>query len=293
MLDLKNILQSMGASENKEIAFRPVRCSEKQLSGKTAVDGFVYFTTDSKKIYCGVGENFVPMGGNSGIYYGTRTFTEDETGTTQTDFVFLPGHIDGGELPQLNDLILNSDGCFYRVVSLNENQCVGRRLTVAGSGGGPAGPGGNTGGSSAPSLVDQYNGATVYFNVNKPDTMKMYFKATSLVPENNYIRKLRIIIGANEIIEDNLSHQFDRDIEFDLNKYIKYFLCGIAIVSSTFIGIFLIKSIVEMYLYSQPFLLRASNNIFAFIADVVVLLFAVPFCEMLDPKIRKFIDGNK
>ena len=28
------------------------------------------------------------------------------------------------------------------------------------------------------------------------------------------------------------------------------------------------KSIVEMYLYSQPFLLRASNNIFAFIADV-------------------------
>lgn len=222
MLDLKNILQSMGASENKEIAFRPVRCSEKQLSGKTAVDGFVYFTTDSKKIYCGVGENFVPMGGNSGIYYGTRTFTEDETGTTQTDFVFLPGHIDGGELPQLNDLILNSDGCFYRVVSLNENQCVGRRLTVAGSGGGPAGPGGNTGGSSAPSLVDQYNGATVYFNVNKPDTMKMYFKATSLVPENNYIRKLRIIIGANEIIEDNLSHQFDRDIEFDLNKYIKY-----------------------------------------------------------------------
>ena len=53
------------------------------------------------------------------------------------------------------------------------------------------------------------------------------------------------------------------------------------------------KSIVEMYLYSQPFLLRASNNIFAFIADVVVLLFAVPFCEMLDPKIKKLIDGGK
>ena len=53
------------------------------------------------------------------------------------------------------------------------------------------------------------------------------------------------------------------------------------------------KSIVEMYLYSQPFLLRVSNNIFAFIADVVVLLFAVPFCEMLDPKIKKLIDGGK
>ena len=77
------------------------------------------------------------------------------------------------------------------------------------------------------------------------------------------------------------------------NKYLKYFLCSVAIVSSTFLGIFVMKSVVEMYLYSQPFLLRASNNIFAFIADVVVLLFAVPFCELLDLKIRKFIDGNK
>ena len=76
-------------------------------------------------------------------------------------------------------------------------------------------------------------------------------------------------------------------------KYLRYFLCAVAIVSSTFLGIFIMKSIVEMYLYSQPFLLRASNNIFAFIADVVVLLFAVPFCEMLDPKIKKLIDGGK
>jgi hypothetical protein len=39
------------------------------------------------------------MGGNSGIYYGTRTFSEDESGTTETDFAFTPNHIDGGVLP--------------------------------------------------------------------------------------------------------------------------------------------------------------------------------------------------
>ena len=71
------------------------------------------------------------------------------------------------------------------------------------------------------------------------------------------------------------------------NKYLRYFLCGVAVISSTFFGIFVLKSIVEMYLYSQPFLLRAANNIYAFIADVVVLLFAIPFCDMLDLKIRK------
>ena len=219
MLDLKNILSSMDATENKDVVFRPVRCFEKQLTGKTAVDGFVYFTTDSKKIYCGVGGKFIPMGGNSGIYYGTRTFTEDETGTDQTDFIFFRDHIDGGELPQLNDLILNSDGCFYRVVNASENQCIGRRLTVAGGSGGPVGPGGS---GSVPSLSDEYNGATVYFNINKPDTMKLYFTATSLVPENNSIRKLRILIGTNEIIEDNLNYKFNTKIELDLNKYLKY-----------------------------------------------------------------------
>ena len=74
------------------------------------------------------------------------------------------------------------------------------------------------------------------------------------------------------------------------NKYLRYFLCGVAVISSTFFGIFVLKSIVEMYLYSQPFLLRAANNIYAFIADVVVLLFAIPFCDMLDLKIRKYIE---
>lgn len=28
------------------------------------------------------------MGGNSGVYYGNRTFSEDETNTGETDFVF-------------------------------------------------------------------------------------------------------------------------------------------------------------------------------------------------------------
>ena len=92
-----------------------------------------------------------------------------------------------------------------------------------------------------------------------------------------------IVIG----IVSGLTFKYTRLMD---NKYLRYFICGVAIVSSTFLGIFLLKSIVEMYLYSQPFLLRAANNIYAFIADVIVLLFAMPFCEMLDLKIRKYVE---
>ena len=220
MLDLNRTLQAMGATENTEVVFRPVRCTEKQLDGKEAIDGFVYFTTDTKKIYCGTGGEYLPMGGNSGIYYGTRTFSEDESGTQETDFAFTPNDIDGGVIPQLNDLILNSDGCFYRVVSVNELQCIGRRLTVAG-GGGPAGPGGGTGGSSAPSIVTEYGNTPVYFNGNRPETMKLYFTPTSLVPENNFIKEIRYLIGTTEFIEDNVSYPFDSPVEIDLTKYSK------------------------------------------------------------------------
>jgi biotin transporter BioY len=92
-----------------------------------------------------------------------------------------------------------------------------------------------------------------------------------------------IVIG----IVSGLTFRYTRLMD---NKYLRYFLCGVAVISSTFFGIFVLKSIVEMYLYSQPFLLRAANNIYAFIADVVVLLFAIPFCDMLDLKIRKYIE---
>lgn len=43
------------------------------------------------------------------------------------------------------------------------------------------------------------------------------------------------------------------------NKYLRYFLCGVAVISSTFFGIFVLKSIVEMYLYSQPFFVKSSK----------------------------------
>ena len=51
------------------------------------------------------------------------------------------------------------------------------------------------------------------------------------------------------------------------------------IVISTAVGILGVKSLVEMLLYAQPFLLRVAKNGYAFIADVVVMAASIPVCE--------------
>ena len=55
-------------------------------------------------------------------------------------------------------------------------------------------------------------------------------------------------------------------------KYIKEILMITSVIISTAIGILVVKSLVEVALYSLPFMLRVTNNIFAFVADVVVLV---------------------
>lgn len=53
--------------------FTPVRGIESTVLSMPYHDGYVYFTTDTKKIYLDTdGKNKMPMGGNSGIYYGVR-----------------------------------------------------------------------------------------------------------------------------------------------------------------------------------------------------------------------------
>lgn len=61
----------------------------------------------------------------------------------------------------------------------------------------------------------------------------------------------------------------------------------IAIIIGTAIGILVFKSGLECVLYAQPFLVRTANNIYAFVADVVVLIVALPVCKLMDGIIKK------
>ena len=169
--------------------FTPVRGPEDKIAGHIMGfhDGFVYFATDTGKIYMdytdadGVEHARVSFGGgaggsgsNSGIFFANKTLTDDEK--LDTEVVFSKDEIEGKEYPEVDDLILNAgDGCFYRVMSSNKvtASVVGSRLTVAGNGTG--------GGGGADSLAEDIS-LTIE---SLPDTIingksqMLYFTATS------------------------------------------------------------------------------------------------------------------
>ncbi len=62
-----------------------------------------------------------------------------------------------------------------------------------------------------------------------------------------------------------------------------------AIVVSCAVGILIVKSVTESLLYTQPFLIRAAKNMYAFLADAVVLIISLPICAILDPHAKKVL----
>ena len=92
-----------------------------------------------------------------------------------------------------------------------------------------------------------------------------------------------IIIG----IILGLWFKFIRKIK--LNKFLSNLLTIIIVLISVAIGILIGKSIIEVILYAQPFLLRLTTNLTAYISDIVVILISLPICKILDPQIKKYI----
>ena len=59
------------------------------------------------------------------------------------------------------------------------------------------------------------------------------------------------------------------------------------IVLACALGILGVKSLTECLLYAQPFLVRAAKNVYAFVADAVVLIVSLPVCAVLDKPAKK------
>ena len=64
------------------------------------------------------------------------------------------------------------------------------------------------------------------------------------------------------------------------------------IVVSTAVAILLVKSMVEHLLYYQPFWLRVMKNVYAFVADVIVIVISIPICRLLEPKLKVFLESE-
>ena len=71
------------------------------------------------------------------------------------------------------------------------------------------------------------------------------------------------------------------------NLFLRSVLNVAAIVIGTALGILVVKSLTESILYAQMFPVRVGKNIYAFIADVVVLVVSLPICMSLDKTAAK------
>lgn len=76
-----------------------------------------------------------------------------------------------------------------------------------------------------------------------------------------------------------------------LNKtWLQALINFLAIVVSTAIGILIFKSLTECVLYGQPMIVRMGKNMFAFAADVFMLVFSLPICMSMDKLIKKELE---
>lgn len=211
------------------LPFVPVRTTQEKLdSGQcTIYNGYIYFTTDTKKIYVGMPDgSIIPMGGNSGIYYGTRVLTDDELNSDLSELFFSSEKdIDGDQTPNINDLILNvPDGGFYRVTNVMGDNVTGLKIAMSGSGGG----GGGTAGGGKPGIIMEQTG-TAYIQATDYNKMVIRYKCRNTSGDKlNYIQRVQYKIGNSNIIvsDDSKRYYFDETtnlttdtIAFDLRKY--------------------------------------------------------------------------
>ena len=207
---------------DNKLSFRPVIGTNAQILKQHPTAGYVWFATDTKKIYYSDGTSFLSMGGNTGIYYGIKIIPDD-TDSDQTEFIFSIMEIDGNDMitdgnykiPNKDDLILNiPDGCFYRVDGITESNDINTvKLTIAGGGG-------STGGATGYLAINDVDNSFIkYFTTDAKEAVLRFRVNNPIQQENNGIVKITYNIGAIATIEDTDYKDFGV-VEFDLLPYL-------------------------------------------------------------------------
>jgi hypothetical protein len=133
------------------IAFRPVRGKESSILAMDISEGCAYFAEDTGKIFIDTATERIPMGGSgAAIYYGRATDVVENETTSYYDYP-ITGLEDKQASPKVGDIILNSDGKFFRILYIQNTyfECI--LLAVSGSGDGSGG--GGTTGKTRPTLM--------------------------------------------------------------------------------------------------------------------------------------------
>ena len=136
--------------------FRPVQGLEEKILAQPYNEGVVYFATDSGKIYMDARqESKILMGGG-----GTSVLYANESNVIEYGDMFqisLTSLEDEKAAPKENDLIINSDGKFFRIYNIEGEVITCLLIAVSGTGGGGSDPGATAGSAS----IDRLDGAAL------------------------------------------------------------------------------------------------------------------------------------
>lgn len=119
---------------SNSLIFTPVQAEEHKIPNELQA-GWLYFTTDTGKIYLDTDKERVAVGGSgASLYYGQAEITQDE----ETLYYHLPINKleNKKDHPKIGDIILNKDGAFYRILAINSTDFICSQLAVSGTGGG-------------------------------------------------------------------------------------------------------------------------------------------------------------
>lgn len=151
--------------------FRPVTGTDAQIESTPKTPGWVYFAEDTGKIYYDKDtETRVVMGGSGvAIHYGVAAagLLPNPDFADGTYYILTRDDLQDEEaVVAVDDLIFNSDGTFYRVQIIENNNFYCQKVAVAGGGGG--GGGGTSGVAKvanlklqAPKTVNLINGQDI------------------------------------------------------------------------------------------------------------------------------------
>ena len=123
--------------------FIPVRGTENFIASIPVTNGYVYFAIDTGKIYVDTADERVSVGASgASIYYTDATVDKDNVAVGEDYIVALIDPEGNPVNARVNDLLINSDGTFYKVRAFDEeNNALCEMIAVSGTGGGTGGSG--------------------------------------------------------------------------------------------------------------------------------------------------------
>ena len=71
------------------------------------------------------------------------------------------------------------------------------------------------------------------------------------------------------------------------SKGAQMILTAVAAVIAAFIGIIVVKSLIDSVVVSQPVIVRMGKNMTSFVADAFVIVISLPICVLLDKSAKK------